>query len=90
MVLVADELKRKRAEIAAKIEELRPQIVSLEQQQASFDVVIQAYEPEYSPAGTHRAAAPGKVPSYRVSYRELNMVSNLSGPSDAVRLGKLI
>ena len=56
MVLVADELKRKRAEIGAKIEELRAKIVSLERQQAAFDVVIPSYEPEYSPAGTPRAA----------------------------------
>ncbi|MGO4569827.1 hypothetical protein AB4Z52_33535 [Rhizobium sp. 2YAF20] len=55
MVLVADELKRKRAEIDTKIEELRAQIVSLERQQAAFDVVIHAYEPEYAPAGTPRA-----------------------------------
>jgi phosphoglycolate phosphatase-like HAD superfamily hydrolase len=56
MVLVADELKRKRAEIDTKIEELRSQIASLERQQAAFDMVIQAYEPEYSPAATPRAA----------------------------------
>ncbi len=49
MVLVADELKRKRSDIGSKIEELRAQIVSLERQQAAFDVVIQTYEPEYSP-----------------------------------------
>jgi hypothetical protein len=43
MVLVADELKKKRAEIGMKVEEMRAQIVSLEQQ-APFDVVIQTYE----------------------------------------------
>lgn len=57
MVLVADELKRKRAEIGTKIEELRAQIVALERQQAAFEVVIQAYEPEYSPAGAPRPTA---------------------------------
>jgi hypothetical protein len=41
MVLVADELKKKRAEIGLKVEEMRAQIVALEQQQAAFDVVIQ-------------------------------------------------
>jgi hypothetical protein len=56
MALVADELKRKRAEIGIKIAELRGQIVPLERQQAASDVVIQAYEPEYSPAGTPRPA----------------------------------
>lgn len=56
MVLVADELKQKRAEIGTKIEELRAQIVSMERQQAAFDVVIQAYDPGYSPVGTPRAA----------------------------------
>lgn len=57
MVLVADELKRKRAEIDTKIEELRAQIVSMERQQAAFYVVIQSYEPEYSPAGAPRPTA---------------------------------
>ena len=37
MVLVADELKKKRAEIGLKVEEMRAQIVALEQQQAAFD-----------------------------------------------------
>lgn len=49
MVLVADELKRRRAEIGIQIEELRGQIATLEQQQAAFDLVIQAYEPGYLP-----------------------------------------
>lgn len=56
MVLVADELKRKRAEIGIKIEELRAQIVSMERQQAAFDMVIRTYEPDDSPVGTPRAA----------------------------------
>jgi hypothetical protein len=60
MVLVADELKRKRAEIGAKIEEMRSQIVSMERQQAAFDVVIQHYEPEYSPVGVPRPTARSK------------------------------
>lgn len=46
MVLVADELKKKRAEIGLGIEEMRAQIAVLEQQQAAFDVVIQADEPD--------------------------------------------
>jgi hypothetical protein len=50
MVLVADQLKRKRIEIGLQIEELRKQIVALTQRQAAFDVVIQARRPEYSPA----------------------------------------
>jgi hypothetical protein len=57
MVLVADELKQKRSDIGAKIEELRAQIVSLTRQQAAFDVVIQTYEPEYSPTGAPRPTA---------------------------------
>lgn len=49
MVLVADELKKKRAEIGLRIEEMRAQIAVLEQQPAAFDVVIQADEPDYKP-----------------------------------------
>lgn len=60
MVLVADELKRKRADIDIQIEVLRRQIVVLEQQQAAFDVVIRTYEPDYAPAATS-----GSVPRRR-------------------------
>ncbi|MGX9989267.1 hypothetical protein N2600_16355 [Rhizobium sp. WSM1274] len=49
MVLVADELKRKQAEIRLRIEELRLELAALEQQQAAFVVVIRTYEPEYDP-----------------------------------------
>lgn len=55
MALVADELKRKRAEIGLMVEELRAQIVELEHQQAAFDVVIRIYEPDYSPAAVPTA-----------------------------------
>lgn len=48
MVDVADELKRKNAEIGAEIDDLRRRISTLEQQRAAFDVVIRAYEPGYS------------------------------------------
>jgi uncharacterized protein YydD (DUF2326 family) len=47
MVDVADELKRKSAEIGAEIDELRKRISTLEQQRAAFDVVIQTYQPDY-------------------------------------------
>jgi hypothetical protein len=57
MFLVADELKRKRAEIGAKREELRAQIASMYKQQAAFNVVIQACEPEYLPTGAPRPTA---------------------------------
>jgi len=58
MVLVADELKRKRADLGAQIEELRIQIAALEQQQIAFDLVIRTYEPDYMPdaSGTVRRA----------------------------------
>ncbi len=49
MVLVADELKKKRADLGAQIEELRIQIAALEQQQIAFDLVIRTYEPDYMP-----------------------------------------
>ncbi|MBY5403668.1 MULTISPECIES: hypothetical protein [Rhizobium] len=49
MVLVADELKRKQAEIRLRIEELRLELAALEQQQAAFVVVMRTYEPEYDP-----------------------------------------
>ncbi|KWV42865.1 hypothetical protein AS026_20265 [Rhizobium altiplani] len=45
MVLVADELKRKSAKIAAEIDDLRRRISALQQQRAAVDVVIQTYEP---------------------------------------------
>jgi hypothetical protein len=56
MVLVADELKRKRAELGEQIEGLRSQIAALEQQQTAFDLVIRTYEPDYMPdaSGTLR------------------------------------
>ncbi len=47
MALVADELKRKRAEIGSRIDELRAEIALLERQQSAFDEVIQSYDPEY-------------------------------------------
>lgn len=58
MVLVADELKKKRADIGVQIEELRIQIAALEQQQIAFDLVIRTYEPDYMPdtSGTVRRA----------------------------------
>lgn len=47
---------RKRAEIDTVIEELRVQIVSLERQQAAFDMVIQAYGPDRPrPSGVREA-----------------------------------
>ncbi|CVI63188.1 hypothetical protein CFBP4996_27450 (plasmid) [Agrobacterium leguminum] len=54
MVLVAEELKNKRAEIGLKVEEMRAQIVALERQQVAFDVVIQTYELDYSPVSESR------------------------------------
>jgi hypothetical protein len=56
MVLIADELKRKRAELGEQIEGLRIQISALEQQQIAFDLVIRTYEPDYMPdaSGTVR------------------------------------
>jgi len=56
MVLVVDELKRKRAEIGTKIEDLRAKIVTLEAQQAAFDVVIQTCKPRYAPAVAARTS----------------------------------
>lgn len=50
MVLVVDELKQRRAEIGAEINDLRKQISTLEQQRAAFDVVIRSYEPDYEAA----------------------------------------
>lgn len=49
MVDVADELKRKSAEIGAEVDDLRKRISTLEQQRAAFDVVIQSYDPDYRP-----------------------------------------
>ena len=46
-----NELKRRPPETGTKIEGLRTQLLSVERQQAAFDMVIQTYEPEYSPAG---------------------------------------
>jgi transposase-like protein len=48
MVLVANELKRKRAEIGYRIEELRAEIALLERQRSAFDMVIQSYDPAYT------------------------------------------
>lgn len=56
MVHVADELKRKSAEIGAEIDELRTRISKLEQQRAAFDIVIQTYEPDYAVAASRTVA----------------------------------
>ena len=50
MVDVADELKRKSAEIGAEIDDLKRRISTLEQQRAAFNVVILTYEPDYAVA----------------------------------------
>ncbi len=47
---VADELKRKSAEIGAEIDDLKKQISMLEQQRCAFDIVIRTYEPDYASA----------------------------------------
>lgn len=70
MVQIADESKRKRAELGFEIQELRAQIVSLERQQAAFEVVIQPYDAEYSPAPAPRHAA-------RLKRQGLDEVSEL-------------
>jgi hypothetical protein len=49
-VAVADELKRKCAEIGTEINDKRKRISMLEQQRAAFDVVIRTYEPGYAAA----------------------------------------
>lgn len=49
MVHVAEELKRKSAEIGAEINDLRKRIGALEQKRAAFDIVIRSYEPAYKP-----------------------------------------
>lgn len=50
MVDVADELKRKSAEIGAEIDDLRKRISTLEKQRTAFAVVIRTYDPGYSDA----------------------------------------
>jgi len=53
LIFVANELKKKRAEIGVKVEELRALMLVLEQRQAVFEVVIRM--PGYSPAAAPTA-----------------------------------
>lgn len=48
MADVAEELKRKNAEIGAEIDDLRKRIAILENQRAAFDTVIRTYQPDYT------------------------------------------
>lgn len=61
MVDVVDGLKAKLAEINAKMEELRREIVVLDDQKAAFETVIKVYEPGFelaaSPSKTRRASS---------------------------------
>jgi len=63
MVEVVDELKAKLAEIDAKTEELRREIVVLDDQKAAFETVIRVYESSFE-----LAAPPSKA--RRTSSRE--------------------
>lgn len=63
MVDVLDELKAKLAEINSKMEELRREIVVLDDQRVAFETVIKVYEP-----GFELAAPPSKP--RRASSRE--------------------
>jgi predicted nuclease with TOPRIM domain len=63
MVEILDELKAKLAEINANTEELRREIVVLDDQKAAFETVIRVYEP-----GFELAAPPSK--GRRASSRE--------------------
>ncbi|CAN7200112.1 hypothetical protein LJR251_000518 [Rhizobium rhizogenes] len=63
MVEVADELKAKLSEIDARIEELRREIVVLDDKKAAFEKVIKVYEPEFEPH-------PARAKRVRTSPRE--------------------
>jgi len=47
-MVVADDLKRKRAEVCTEIEVLRPQLETLEPELAAFNVFIDRDDPKYS------------------------------------------
>ncbi|WP_074069189.1 hypothetical protein [Rhizobium gallicum] len=63
MVEVVDELKAKLVEIDGKMEELRREIVVLENQKSAFETVIRVYDPSFE-----LAAPPSKA--RRTSSRE--------------------
>lgn len=56
MMEVVDELKAKLSEIDARIEELRQEIVVLDDQKAAFEKVIKVYDAEFEtvPASSKR------------------------------------
>lgn len=55
MANIADELKRKSAQIGAEIDDLRNRISTLEQQRIAFAVVIRTYDPGFSGAPSSSA-----------------------------------
>ncbi len=70
MVVIVDELKEKLAEIGAKTEELRREIVVLDDQKAAFETVIRVYEPGFElavPPSKGRRASSRETASGRVT-----------------------
>ena len=70
MVVILDELKAKLAEIGAKTEELRREIVVLDDQKAAFETVIRVYEPGFElavPPSKGRRASSRETASGRVT-----------------------
>lgn len=70
MVEVVDELKAKLAEIDAKMEELRREIVILDDQKAAFEKVIKFYDPAFelaAPRSVTRRASSSETASGRVT-----------------------
>lgn len=70
MVEILDELKAKLAEINAKTEELRREIVVLDDQKAAFETVIRVYDPSFelaAPSAKARRAPSRETASSRVT-----------------------
>lgn len=65
-----DELKRKRGEVCGRIDALRSEIASLEEQRAAFDIIIiKVYDPRYrvEAAAQARVRRPSKVSASSVT-----------------------
>jgi hypothetical protein len=71
MVEVVDELKAKLAEIDAKTEELRREIVVLDDQKAAFEKVIRVYDPGFELAAPSKARRPSSRESASGRVTEL-------------------
>jgi len=70
MVEVVDELKAKLAEIDAKMEDLRREIVGLGDQKSAFEKVIRVYDPSFvvaSPSSNARRSSSRETASGRVT-----------------------